>query len=153
MKLKSTNKCFLIILVSLILIVIFSFIFYNHFNKSSLIKLDINDIIEKIENKDSFVLCISSTECSHCASYKPKLDKISKQYDLDIFYIDVNIYSKEELDNLKNYISIDKSTPVTAFIIDGKETTVGNRIIGNAKLEKIIEKLKINGFISENKEK
>lgn len=122
---------------------------YNLFFKSSLTELNINEVIEKINNKDSFVLCISQTNCPHCAEYKPKLEKASNNYDIEIFYIDINKYDKEKINEFKKYISFDGSTPVTAFITDGEEGTASNRIFGDTSYDKIVKKLKSTGFINE----
>ena len=132
-----------ITLISLILLIIL----YNYFNRSRLYELDVNTVIEKINNKDSFILCISATYCEHCKEYKPKLVDISKKYKLDIYYIDFDKYSENEQQLFRNYISFDGSTPVTLFIKNGEEETTVNRINGNVSKDKIISKFKSNGFI------
>lgn len=143
---KKNNKIF-VVFIGLFVIIVLFFILFNCFNKSNLIELSVNDVIEKVNNKDSFVLCISRTDCSHCRSYKPKLEKISKEYDINIYYIDIDKYTKEQQSEFKKVISFDGSTPVTAFIVDGDETTSSNRIFGNLSNKKIIEKLEKHGFI------
>ena len=40
-------------------------------------------------------------------------------------------------------------TPTTIFVINGEEKTAATRINGDVSEEKIISKLKSNGFISE----
>lgn len=140
------NTFFIVAIISFI-VIIGALIWFNSTNESKLIELNIEDIIEKVNNKESFVLCISQTTCSHCASYKPKLDKISKEYDIEIFYIDIDKYGEDGESELKKYISFDGSTPVTAFIKNGEETTASNRIFGDSSYDKIVEKLKKTGFI------
>lgn len=132
-----------IALISLILLIVL----YNYFNRSRLYELNVDNIIEKINNKDSFILCISATYCEHCKEYKPKLIDISKKYKLDIYYIDFDKYSENEQQLFRNYISFDGSTPVTLFIKNGEEETTVNRINGNVSKDKIISKFKSNGFI------
>lgn len=132
-----------IALISLILLIVL----YNYFNRSRLYELDVNTVIEKINNKDSFILCISATYCEHCKEYKPKLEDISQKYELDIYYIDFDKYSENEQQLFRNYISFDGSTPVTLFIKNGEEETTVNRINGNVSKDKIISKFKSNGFI------
>ena len=48
---------------------------------------------------------------------------------------------------MKKLVTFDGSTPVTAFIVDGEEITASNRIFGDSSYEKIVKKLKNNGFI------
>lgn len=145
---KKNKKIFNVAVICLV-VVIGGLLIYNFFFKSSLIELDVDEVIEKIDNKESFVLCISQTTCTHCASYKPKLEKISNNYDIEIFYIDIDKYKQEEINEFKKYISFDGSTPVTAFIKDGEETTASNRIFGDSSYTKIVNKLKKFGFIEE----
>lgn len=143
---KNKKNHFGIAIAALIIIICGLFV-YNYFIKSNLIELDVDEVVEKINNKESFVLCISQTTCNHCASYKPKLEKISKNYDIELFFIDIDKYKEEEINEFKKNISFDGSTPVTAFIIEGEEKTASNRIFGDSTYTKIVDKLKKTGFI------
>lgn len=140
------KKSFIISICSLILIILFILLF-NYYSRPRLYELDVNQVKDKIENKESFILCISATYCSHCKKYKPKLEDISKEYRLDIYYIDFDKYSDKEQELFRNYISFDGGTPVTLFIKNGEEETTVNRINGNVSKDKIISKFKSNGFI------
>ncbi len=132
-----------IALISLILLIVL----YNYFNRSRLYELDVNNVIEKINNKDSFILCISATSCIHCKEYKPKLEEISKEHKIDIYYIDIDKYDYDTKNEFKKHVSFDGGTPVTLFIKNGEEETTVNRINGNVSKDKIISKFKSNGFI------
>lgn len=137
-----------ILIYSIIIVILLgiTFVFLNN-NKSNLIKLSYEEIIEKVNSKDSFVLVISRTNCSHCANYKPKLKKVSNKYDIKIYYIDTDELDKNTLDNFSKQFSFDGSTPTTLFIKDGEEKTTATRIEGDVPVERIIDKLKKNGFI------
>ena len=113
----------------------------------NLVKLDYSELIKKIDNKEDFVLCISRTTCSHCDAYKPKLRKIANKYDIKIYYTDVDLYDINDLEDFSSKISFDGSTPITLFIKNGEETTTATRIEGNVSTDKIIDKLKKNGYI------
>ena len=136
-----------IILVSVCLTILIGAIVGDKLmSKSYLNKIELDTLIEKIENKEDLILLVSQTTCSHCASYKPKLDKVAKKYKLDIYYIEVDLFNEEEEKKFESYIRFN-GTPVTIFLKNGEETTVASRIEGNASTEKIIKKLKSNGFI------
>lgn len=141
------KKNIIYITIAIFSLIIISTILY--INKTNLIELNYSEIIEKIENKDTFVLCISATNCIHCQDYKPKLEKISKDYDITIYYINKDTIEDEEYKEFKSKLSFDGGTPTTIFFINGEEKTTANRIEGNVKTEKIINKLKNNGFITE----
>lgn len=138
-----------IILTVIILFIIIISVYYIATKKDNLVKLNYQEIIEKIENKESFVLCITAKKCVHCNEYKPKLKKISNDYDIIIYYTDINNFKDSEYEEFKVKFSFDGSTPTTIFFKDGEEKTTATRIEGNEKFEKIINKLKTNGFINE----
>lgn len=145
MKLK--NK--VIILVTICLVVLIgAFVADKLMNKSYLNKIGYDEIIEKVDNKESFILLVSQTTCSHCMSYKPKLDKVAKEYKVNIYYIDVDLLKEDEFNALEEKIHFeDAGTPVTLFIKNGQESSAATRINGDASSEKIVKKLKSNGFL------
>ena len=137
------------LLIASILIVILGIIigYFLFSMNDNLVRLSYDEIMEKIDNKESFILCISRTTCSHCNVYKPKLRKVANKYDIKICYTDVDKYSKNDLKDFNSKISFDGGTPTTLFIKDGKEKTTATRIEGDVSIEKIADKLKKNGFI------
>ena len=141
----------LIILVSVCLILLVgAFIVDGILGNAYFSKIGYKEIIEKIENEEDLVLLISQTTCSHCENYKPKLKDVAKKYKVNVYYIDIDLLDEDEYDELDSYLSMGSSgTPLTIFLINGKESTVANRIKGDTSKEKIIKKLKSNGFISE----
>ena len=70
-----------------------------------------------------------------------------EDYDIKIYYTEINEFSNNELDYFKDNFGFDGGTPITMFIKDGKEGTTGSRIEGDVSMEKIVSKLKTNGFI------
>ena len=140
MKKKITLKLILILVVITLILVAVN-------NKSVLEELNYNEITNKIDNKETFILCITATDCIHCQKYKPKLEKISKEYNITIYYTNIDKLTKEEYETFKKEFSFDGGTPVTLLIKNGTENTTATRIEGNVKEEKIINKLKTNGFI------
>lgn len=138
-----------ILIISLLAVILLFTIIITYGNKSNLIELNYNEVLEKIENKEDFVLCISATDCVHCQDYKPKLKKISKEYDIKIYYINRDKLNDKEYEEFKTKLSFDGGTPTTIFFKNGAEKTTATRIEGNDKIEKIITKLKNNGFITE----
>ena len=141
------RSMFLLVIIFIILVIILSVFLVNRSDNKNFISTSYADILKMVENKESFVLCISATDCSHCQSFKPKLKKISKDYNTKIYYIDIDKIDKDDYDKFKTDFSFDGGTPTTLFIIDGEEKTVANRIDGDVSIEKVVNKLKKNGFI------
>jgi hypothetical protein len=60
--------------------------------------------------------------------------------------LETDLLSEEKYTELKTMFNFN-GTPTTVFVIDGEEKTAANRINGDVSEEKIISKLKSNGFI------
>ena len=139
------KKNIIIIIIIIVLGIGLSYLLFN--SNSNLIELDYHNLENKINNKESFVVCISRTTCSHCNDYKPKLRKVANKYKINIYYTDIDKYNKTDLEKFNKLISFDGGTPVTIFIKNGEEKTTATRIEGDVSTDKIIDKLKKNGFI------
>lgn len=134
--------------IILIMAIIGGIIWYSiRMDNKNFIKLSYNDVLEKVNNKESFILCVSASECTHCKTYKPKLKKISNDYNIKIYYTDVDKFSDEDYAEFKNKFSFDGGTPTTIFFKDGEEKTTATRIEGDISIERTIDKFKKNGFI------
>lgn len=99
-----------------------------------------------IENKESFVLEVMSSDCTHCKSLKPKLQSVINEYKITIKTINLeNLSTEEYLEFTKTIGS--KATPTIIFYKDGYEESVSTRILGDVTKERIIEKFKDNKII------
>ena len=143
---KDNNKLFIIIITTLILII--SFLLINkisYYNKGDLKPITFKEIQEKKANKEDFILIVSQSTCSHCASYKPKVKQIAKEHGITVYYIDIDLEKNE--DEVIKELHITGETPMTLFYLEGKETSILNRIVGDLGTEKIINQFKKLGFI------
>ena len=141
------KKNIIFIIAIILLIVIISILLSNNKGTGELTKLNYNQIKEKINNKEDFILIVSRSTCSHCASYKPKVEQIAKDYKITVYYTD---YDEEKKDNQKKLLEtlhLDGSTPMTLFINNGKETSILRRLEGDVEKDKIIERMKEMKFI------
>ena len=109
-------------------------------------ELSISELQEKIDNKESFILVISQTTCSHCAEYKPRIKKVLAKYEVTGYYIEKDLLSAEETIQLNNIANI-SGTPATIFITDGEEKSSSTRITGARSTDVIISRLKAMGYI------
>ena len=115
-------------------------------SKSNLEKISYKEYKNLIENNETFVLEVMRTDCSHCQTLKPKLEEITKEYDIKIKYINLNTLTEKELDDFIEIINTD-STPTIIFYEDGEEKSMATRLIGSAPKNKIITKFKDMGYI------
>ncbi|MCI6266930.1 MAG: thioredoxin family protein [Erysipelotrichaceae bacterium] len=144
---KKGNKIFIISIITFIIIL--SILIINYIitpKEGELIKITYPEINKKVEQKDTFILVVSQSTCSHCNDYKPKLTKIAKEYGIDIYYIDYD-EEKEKKEFLEKF-NLNNATPITMFFQNGKETSLMDRLEGDLSSSKVIEKFKEMGFIN-----
>ena len=130
------KRCILITIVLLLLLTACS----N--NKLSNIK--VNELKEKTDNKESFVLYLSAND----NELESTLNQIVNEYDFNAYKINLDKLSDEEKLELKTKYAY--SDPSIIFIIDGKDPTILSHITNNNITKKaIVERLKDMNFIKE----
>ena len=139
------NKKIIIGIIILIVVVIGIFLIFNK-EDNHLITLNKNELKEKIDNKDSFILVISQAGCSHCAEYIPILKEILNDNDIKAYIVDLKAFSKSDRQYL-NTIANTSGTPTTLFIEKGEEKATYNRIVGSSNRQNIEAIFKKNGYI------
>lgn len=145
------GKSFLFGFLGLIFICLIIVLVFNNGQPKvgTLIKVNYADVKDMIDNKDDFVLVVSQSTCSHCATYKPKLKEIAEDYGLDIYYIDYDTESSNDKNDFLNYFHLSGATPTTMFIKEGHEVSVLNRLEGDLGTTKVVKQLQKMGFIEE----
>lgn len=144
------NKLVYIALAIFVLIIAILLVNYANTPKpGSFIQLDYKKLVKNVEDKDSFILIVSKSTCSHCASYKPKIETIVKEYGIDVYYIDFDDEDENTQKEFLDKFNLDGSTPITLFFKKGSEVSVLNRIEGDLPEEKVISTFKKMGFIED----
>lgn len=146
---KNKNKILIFLVAILIAIGMFltyNFILKNKTTESKLINITVSDLESKINNKESFILVISQTGCSHCEQYLPELDRTLQEVNQNAYVLNITGLDNESASTLNKYVNF-SGTPTTIFFHDGVEATTLNRIVGYASKAKIKEKLKSLGYI------
>lgn len=141
------SKKRVIVLVSICVVILIGAIIFDVTTSKSYFKeIKYDNLIEKVNNKDSFVLLVSQTICDHCKNYKPLLREVADDNKVMVYYIEVDLLTKEQQKEFKKLFSF-SGTPMTIFVKNGNEETTANRINGAASKDKIIAKFKSNGII------
>ena len=110
--------------------------------------INYDELSKKIENKESFVLYVGSSSCSHCADFKPKLEKIINKYSIDVYYINMANLSEAKYNSVMKKVD-GEGTPTTVYIEKGK-TRLSPRIEGDREEDDIIDFFKDLDMIKEN---
>lgn len=135
------KKCILLLLPFLILC---------GCSKKEYQEITMETLLKKVEQKESFILFIGATSCTHCTSYKSTINEVVKDYDITIYYIDVDTLNSTQNSTLKSLTPY-QGTPTTVFIKNGKEESTYQRIIGERDYDYVVNKLKRNGYIKKVK--
>jgi len=114
--------------------------------KNYLVELTYNELVEKINNKDSFVLVFTQSQCGHCHEYKPVLTRTLAKVKLYAYEIVLDKLTKEEKAKLNDIANVSQ-TPTTTFIKDGQEINSTSRLVGVQPEDKLITRFKTFGYI------
>ena len=112
-------------------------------------EVSLDTVLNMLDDKESFILFIGSSNCSHCATYEPKLNSVIKEYQVKVYFIDVSKLSDAENSKLNAKISYGDATPMTVFIENGEEKSTYNRIRGDEDRDVIVSMFQKNGYIEE----
>ena len=111
-------------------------------SNSKLQKLSLDELYNKINNKESFVIYFDVED----SSLKDKFEKVVGNNNIDGYIIDTSKISEDEKIKLQPIISYESSSIV--FIIDGKDSSILSHVTNSDTTVKEIEaRLKDMNFI------
>lgn len=114
-------------------------------SSSYLKKINVKTLNQKLENKESFVLCLIEDDAGD--TLRNTLMKVAKKNDIKTYYLNTNKLSDEDLEKVKKKFTFEEGN-IIIFIKDGMEETVLSRIEDTYISEKNLEKeLQNQGFI------
>lgn len=132
----------------LFLTILVSFIFFcGCFNKkyTSYVQITYDEYKQLFKEKRSFILYLGSKTCSHCMEFKPTLEKIISEYNIEVKYLDVSELSDSEYEQVKSATKL-QGTPTIVFVTSGNVLT-DPRIIGAVSYENAVRQFKRSGYI------
>ncbi len=128
------------------ILIILCSLFLFGFSNPKYTEISVTQFQEKLDAKESFILVIGSDTCSACKSYEPTMQKVMKDTNLEIFYINLHVLSDEDYSKIYSSYVV-TSTPTTLFFKDGVETSTYDRIVGAVDYDEVIKKLEKLGYI------
>lgn len=134
----------LIILILVIISLIVISVVFSESDDKYLKELNMEKVIEKIDNKDSFILYIKQTDCSHCKEFTPNFISVLSKNNLKAYTLTLDTLSNEDKTLYEEHINVD-GTPTVLFYTEGNENLI--RIEGAQNKNKITSKLEATGFI------
>ena len=151
---KKNNILNAIIIGVIVLIVGAFLIIVSNKSVNRIIKLTYTDYQEKIKEDTDIVVYYGRVGCSHCQQYKPIVSLVADEYDLVVYYVDIDTLSEEEYIDLHDSLSVTKDyydgddpivpTPITAIFKSGVEK---DSELGNIKYDGLVNLLDENNVI------
>ena len=125
--------------VLLVLLVMLSLVGCSKGTYTEPVEIKYDEFQTKIDNKESFVLFMWQTGCSHCEAFEPTLKEVIKEKDILIYSINLKNLTEEEYAKLENKTFI-KGTPTMVYIEEG--SVQSTKLVGNKSKEDLIDFLK-----------
>ncbi len=130
---------------------------YDNYNKSSNFdestkkvkthkNISYDEYLKKIDNKESFIILLWQTGCSHCEAFEPKLNDVITHYNLNVYGLNLADLNEEQYQKVKNKTFI-SGTPTLVYIEKG---VFEDKLVGDKEIEDILEFLKDINYLKEN---
>lgn len=104
--------------------------------------IDYSKLEEMIDNKESFILEVVQTGCSHCEEFSPRFKAVLKTNDEEAYSLNLYNMTEEESKKFSELTTSVSGTPTVLYFEDGKETSHKiNGAVSNEKIEEFLEKI------------
>ena len=133
--------------VLLVLFVLLSLTACNKkFSKGEVVTAYADEVLEKLENKESFIVYVGYDDCQSCKEFKPILNQLIENYDITIYYLPTDDkQTEDQLNEIQyNYFYRIYWTPTTYIVEDGEVLAIKEQLI---EYEELVEWLKEYGKI------
>ena len=105
--------------------------------------IDYSKLEEMIDNKESCILEVVQTGCSHCEEFSPRFKAVLKTNDEEAYSLNLYNMTDDELKKFNELTTSVSGTPTVLYFEDGKETSHKiNGAVSNEKIEEFLEKIK-----------
>lgn len=130
-KTRKKSMIFSIALASVMILTIVAFAYIQLRESGKLGSIESNNIMKEFNSyfnsKERTVIYYASPKCSVCTLQTPILETISKDYDLEYYYLDSSKLNLNQNKEVTEKLGIEASTPTTIIVENGKviDTAVG----------------------------
>jgi len=89
-------------------------------NLGQIIEVTPKEIMDKMDNGDTFFLYVTLSTCSVCAEYKNVVNEFIANYNVDMYHIEIDSYTQAETATLSmDYLDNLTDAPDSFVIVDG----------------------------------
>lgn len=106
-------------------------------SKNNLKEITYNDFKEKVDSRESFLLYINRTGCSHCENYEPVLIKALNNKNVIAYKLNLANLTVSEENAVTKKVNL-KGTPTLIYIKEG-HSMIDTSLIGESTYENTID--------------
>ena len=109
---------------------------------NTITEIDYSKLEEMLDKKESFILEVVQTGCSHCEEFSPRFKAVLKTNNKEAYSINLYNLTEEEAKKFSKLTTSVSGTPTVLYFKDGKETSHKiNGEVSNEKIEEFLEKI------------
>ena len=105
-------------------------------------ELSIEEVLNKVENKESFTLISSRNSCHTCTLYIPILKEMFAKYEIKAYYINRSLYDRDN-ENFVKFMSLDerlnKNLQYTPYVMTFKDGVLVDELKKKKKRNEVEE--------------
>lgn len=79
-----------------------------------------DEFVSAIKEDKPVIVTLAQTTCGHCTNFKPTAKEFAKKYDIDFYWIEVDLLGEEDYYKVTGYFDDFSGTPYTAVLQKGK---------------------------------
>lgn len=106
--------------------------------------LSVQEVIDKVENQESFVVYLGTTTCSACQTFAPIAEKMNENYGTQIYHVELDLEKNEDLKNELLEIMPVVYTPSINIVVDGNVVDTYEGVLEYMDLKEFIKEY---GFV------
>ena len=112
-------------------------------NNNVITDIEYSKLEELIDNKESFILEVMQTGCSHCEEFTPRFRAILKEENMEAYSINLYNLTEEDAEKFNKLTTSVSGTPTVLYYKDGKETSTRlHGAVNDDKIKEFLEKVK-----------
>ena len=67
--------------------------------------ISLNEVVDKIDNKDSFILYIKQTDCEHCKAFTPKFISVLNDNNIEAYSLNLTNLSDNDKEAYNDFVN------------------------------------------------
>ncbi len=110
----------------LLLVCLLTFTACTEKDNKTLKRTSVNEIVTKIQNKETFVMVLGSKDCYSCKMLKEEMSDTIKENNITLYGVNSQDLTSTQLDQLNIAAGNFETLPVLFYVVKG-EVPLGNR--------------------------